>query len=66
MGKVMVKCPETGRAFATGMVADHDAFQRMPVFFKRSLCPHCRAEHQWFAKEAWVAEEVRREEFEAA
>jgi hypothetical protein len=48
------------------MVADHDAFQRMPVFFKRSLCPHCRAEHQWFAKEAWVAEEVEREECEAA
>jgi hypothetical protein len=28
----------------------------MPVFFARSYCPICRAEHEWFAQQAWVCE----------
>lgn len=64
MGAVMVKCPDTGLPFNTGLRAERDEFQRMPVFFARALCPHCRTEHQWFAKDAWVAEEQR--QFEAA
>ncbi len=64
MGAVMVKCPQTGLAFATGLKADRESFQRTPVFFARASCPHCRNEHQWFAKDAWVAEE--KPAFEAA
>jgi hypothetical protein len=26
------------------------------VFFARTRCPICRADHAWFAREAWVAE----------
>jgi hypothetical protein len=26
------------------------------VFFSRTLCPICRADHAWFAQEAWVDE----------
>jgi hypothetical protein len=56
MGAVMVKCPETGRQIATGMVADRESFKATPVFFARVHCPICRTEHEWFAKEAWVCE----------
>jgi hypothetical protein len=56
MGSVMIKCPETGRAISTGMVADRETFQQMPVFFARVLCPLCRKQHEWFAQNAWVCE----------
>jgi hypothetical protein len=26
------------------------------VFFAQTYCSFCRIEHQWFAKDAWVAE----------
>jgi hypothetical protein len=56
MGTVMIRCPRTGREIATGFEADRTRFNAMPVFFARSFCPICRAEHEWFAKEAWVCE----------
>ena len=56
MGVVMVKCPDTGRDISTGIVADRASFNATPVFFARVYCPMCRAEHEWFAKEAWVCE----------
>jgi hypothetical protein len=51
MGTVMIRCPKTGREFATGYEADPARFQAMPVFFGRSHCPFCRTEHEWFAHE---------------
>ncbi len=54
MGTVMVKCPETGHDISTGIVADRASFNATPVFFARVYCPLCRAEHEWFAKHAWV------------
>jgi hypothetical protein len=56
MGAVMIKCPDTGRDIATGIVADRASFSTMPVFFARVLCPVCRTEHEWFAQQAWVCE----------
>jgi hypothetical protein len=56
MGMVMVKCPHTGRAIATGMKTDRESFQRCTVFFGRTHCPICHAYHDWFAREAWVHE----------
>ena len=56
MGTVMIKCPDTGRDIPTGMMADRTSFSAMPVFFARVLCPLCNAEHEWFAREAWVCE----------
>ena len=64
MGSIMIACPATGRALATGMRADRERFGRTPVFFARAFCPHCRTQHEWFAKDAWVEEDARR--FEAA
>ena len=54
MGDVMIKCPRSGQQIRTGMVADPGRFASTPVFFARVLCPVCGAEHEWFAKEAWV------------
>ena len=56
MGIVMIKCPQSGRAIATGMEADRERFSRSPVFFARSFCAICKSNHEWFAKEAWVHE----------
>jgi hypothetical protein len=56
MGMVMVKCPQTGRAISTGITADRHSFRRSPVFFARTRCPICHADHAWFAPEAWVDE----------
>lgn len=59
MGAVMIKCPNTGKTITTGMIADGPSFGSSPVFFSRTFCPICRAPHQWFAKEAWVANDPR-------
>lgn len=56
MGMIMVKCPQTGRAIPTGIKSDPEAFLRSVVFFGNTRCPICRANHNWFAREAWVEE----------
>jgi hypothetical protein len=57
MGAVMIRCPQTGHAIPTGFEADPARFREMPVFFAISYCPICRADHQWFAADAWVREQ---------
>ncbi|OKO77607.1 hypothetical protein [Bradyrhizobium sp. AS23.2] len=56
MGMVMIKCPQTGRAIPTGIETDRESFRRLPVFFGHTRCPNCNANHDWFAREAWVDE----------
>ena len=56
MGMVMIKCPQTGHAIPTGIKTDRESFRRSAVFFARTRCPICGAEHAWFAREAWVDE----------
>jgi hypothetical protein len=56
MGVVMITCPKRGLDISTGIVADRRSFGATPVFFASVLCPICRTEHEWFAKEAWVCE----------
>ncbi len=57
MGMVMIRCPQSDRAIATGFVAESAEFRRKPVFMARAFCPICRSEHEFFAREAWVEEE---------
>ncbi len=57
MGALMIRCPQTGHAIPTGYEADPTRFREMPVFFATSYCPICRADHQWFAADAWVREQ---------
>jgi hypothetical protein len=56
MGIVMINCPETRRPISTGIAVDRATFHSTPVFFSRTLCPHCDKEHEWFAKNAWVCD----------
>ncbi|MDA9427001.1 hypothetical protein XH97_33530 [Bradyrhizobium sp. CCBAU 53380] len=60
MGMVMVKCPQTGRVIPTGIMSDRETFLRSVVFYGNTHCPDCRANHHWFAREAWVEESVVR------
>jgi hypothetical protein len=57
MGALMIRCPQTGHAIPTGYEADGARFREMPVFFAVSYCPICRADHHWFAADAWVREQ---------
>ena len=56
MGIVMIKCPQTGRDIPTGIKADPEKFRCSVVFFARTFCSLCKANHEWFAKDAWVKE----------
>jgi hypothetical protein len=58
MGVLMIRCPATGRGIPAGIEADHARFRSSPVFFSRSYCAFCRAEHEWFAQDAWVCEQT--------
>jgi hypothetical protein len=60
MGMVMIKCPQSGRAIPTGIEIDRERFRASPVFFSRTRCPVCQADHAWFAREAWVHEPAAR------
>lgn len=57
MGAVMIRCPQTGHSIPTGYEADPARFREMPVFYGISYCPICRADHEWFARDAWVREQ---------
>jgi hypothetical protein len=59
MGMVMIKCPQTGSAIPTGIKADRERFRCSAVFFARTYCSICDANHEWFAKDAWVYEPTR-------
>ena len=60
MGMIMVKCPQTGHVIPTGLKSDRETFLRSIVFYGNTHCPVCRANHNWFAREAWVEEPVAR------
>jgi hypothetical protein len=55
-GRRYDQMPQTGRAIPTGMKADREKFQCSTVFFARTYCSLCRANHEWFAREAWLCE----------
>jgi hypothetical protein len=56
MGKLLIRCPETGQAIFTGRYVDSVTFRSTPVFFSRNYCPLCHAMHEWFAKDAGVCD----------
>lgn len=66
MAMVKIRCPATGRAIATGIEVGAAEFRRMPVFFSRSPCPHCKTSHEWFAREAWIDGSTADETIKAA
>jgi hypothetical protein len=60
MGTVMIKCPKTGEPISTGIRMSRSGFNRAPVFFAHTYCPACQGEHEWFARDAWLKEDLRK------
>jgi hypothetical protein len=56
MGVLMLKCWTTGREFSTGIYADEETFKTLPDTIAKAACPHCRRQHSWWTREAWVSE----------
>ena len=52
----MVRCPETGKDFATGIETDQLSLQRTPAFNGTILCPVCGVDHSWSKIDAWLCE----------
>ncbi len=45
MGVLLIKCPNTGREFATGIQVDADTLSRVPQELTHTHCPYCKVEH---------------------
>jgi hypothetical protein len=52
MGLLMLKCPQTGREFSTGIHIDEASFKRLPDTLTNSVRPHCGLLHRWWTREA--------------
>ena len=51
---VMVRCPNTGREFSTGVEMDAATFERLPDIRSQIRCPVCSLDHDWSTREAWL------------
>jgi hypothetical protein len=58
MGVLMLRCPTTGRGFATGVNTDEATFKRMPDAIGTARCPHCGHEHPWRPSDARLLDVV--------
>jgi hypothetical protein len=56
VGTLMVRCPETGQDFPTGIETDQLSLQLTPAFTGTIHCPLCGVEHNWSKIDAWVRE----------
>jgi hypothetical protein len=56
MGVLVVKCPQTGKMFSTGIQADAETFQNLPQVQTRSKCPHCGLDHLWRQRDAVLSD----------
>ena len=56
VGTLMVRCPETGQDFATGIETDQLSLQRTPAFNGTIHCPICGVAHSWSKIDAWLRE----------
>ena len=58
MGVLMLRCPTTGRGFATGVNTDEATFKRMAHAISTARCPHCGHEHPWRPSDARLLDVV--------
>jgi hypothetical protein len=45
MPPLMIRCPDTGREFATGILVDAESFATLPDKLIFSNCPFCGSHH---------------------
>jgi hypothetical protein len=58
MATVMIRCPQTGRAVATGIETEPEDFKRFPRVESRSTCPACGREHVWNVADAFLSSDA--------
>ncbi len=58
MGAVLIRCPKTGHAVATGIETESEELRRFPPVECRLHCPACGSEHVWTVAEAFFAEDA--------
>ena len=51
---VMIRCPVTGRAIATGLTADPKSWKDRPIGLNRVSCPDCKQIHAWSKSDAYL------------
>jgi hypothetical protein len=54
MHQVMIRCPVTGRAIVTGLVADPRTWKDRPIGLNRVSCPDCKQMHAWSKSDAYL------------
>lgn len=54
MATVTIRCPETGRAVATGIETEPEEFRRFPQVESWLSCPACGKEHVWSVTDAFL------------
>ncbi len=52
--QVMIRCPLTGRAIATGLTADPRTWKNCPIGMNRVSCPECKQIHAWSKNDAYL------------
>jgi hypothetical protein len=56
MSMIATRCPQTGRAIATGIETDRSTFEELPDIPGKFRCPACGSQHEWCKSEAWLAD----------
>jgi hypothetical protein len=56
MGVLMLKCPQTGREFSTGIHIDEASYKRLQDKVTKAACPHCGQVHSWCTREARLSD----------
>jgi DNA-directed RNA polymerase subunit RPC12/RpoP len=55
MAMLMLKCPNTGRDFSTGIDIDQHSCEELPKAMSAARCPHCGVMHGWQIRHVrWV------------
>lgn len=57
MGTIILRCPITGREYASGIEIDEASFLRLPDIKMKSRCPHCGTDHTWSLRDARLSPE---------
>jgi len=57
MGVLMIKCPDKGKEFSTGIEIEPEHVRKLPDVLTFTQCPYCRVVHGWRVADAWLHEE---------
>jgi endogenous inhibitor of DNA gyrase (YacG/DUF329 family) len=59
MGRVMIKCPNTGEPVSTGVAMNPTAFETTTLIDNPlpDPCPRCGEMHYWSTEDAWVEDD---------